>query len=88
MSDSSDKPSEKDGLLSTEGNETYVERCSCGYDRHHIMVTPHPTYTLWGTFWVTLMGVSSIPIRIDFICRRCEERFDFIINQEELSNFL
>ena len=58
------------------------------YDRHHPMVTPKPTYTAWGTFWVTLMGVSASPIRIDFICRRCDERFDFIVNREELRKFL
>lgn len=89
MSDDHKEPA-KAGLSASiaDDDKEVIERCSCGYDRHHPMVTPKPTYTAWGTFWVTLMGVSASPIRIDFICRRCDERFDFIVNPEELRRFL
>ena len=65
-----------------------IDKCACGYDRHHYMVSAVPTYTAWGTFWITLMGVSAAPIRIDFRCRACGETFDFIRDEEELKGFL
>ena len=65
-----------------------TDRCSCGHDRNHYMVSADPTYTAWGTFWITLMGVSSVPIRIDFRCRVCGETFDFIRNPEELKQYI
>ena len=64
------------------------ERCSCGHDRSHYMVSKLPTYTAWGTFWITLLGVSATPIRLDFKCRICGEVFDFIIDPTELKQFL
>jgi hypothetical protein len=88
MSDSQDEPGDKGSPNQGSDNGEIIERCSCGYDRMHPMVTPKPTYTAWGTFWVTLMGVSSTPVRIDFICRRCDERFDFIVDKDELRRFL
>ena len=63
-------------------------RCSCGYNRHHHLVSQERSYTSWGSFWVMLMGVSASPIRIDFKCRRCKEKFDFITNSEELKRYL
>ena len=65
-----------------------LEKCHCGYDRNHYMVSKLPTYTAWGTFWITLLGVSATPIRLDFKCRICKDQFDFIIDPEELKNFL
>lgn len=51
-------------------------RCSCGHDRNHHMVSPDPVYTLTGSFWVAVFGVSTKPIRIKFRCRRCNETFE------------
>jgi hypothetical protein len=65
----------------------YIETCTCGFDRHHHMVSANATYTAWGTFWITIMGVSAIPIRVDFICRVCNEKFDFEIEPDNLKNF-
>jgi len=65
-----------------------IERCSCGYDRSHHMVSPLPTYSAWGTFWISLLGISATPIRLDFKCRVCGEVFDFIRDEEELKRFL
>ena len=66
----------------------YFETCRCGNDRHHHMVSAVPTYTLWGQFWITLIGVSATPIRIDFVCRICKQKFDFVTNPTVLKNFL
>jgi hypothetical protein len=62
--------------------------CRCGYDRYHLMVTPELEYTIWGTFWVTVMGVSAVPQRARFRCRRCRERFDFTDDPQELKKFI
>ena len=69
-------------------NSEELECCSCGHDRNHYMVSQIPTYTAWGTFWITLLGISASPIRLDFKCRICKEVFDFIRDPEELKNFL
>ena len=71
----------------TEESEEFVETCSCGHSRKHHLVTPRATYTAWGTFWITIMGVSATPIRVDFICRMCHEKFDFEIDPERLKDF-
>mgnify|MGYP001289676450 CR=1 FL=1 len=65
-----------------------IERCSCGHDRNHHMVSERREYTAWGKFWMILMGVSSRPIKIDFVCRHCKERFDFIKDEKELNQYL
>ena len=71
----------------TEESEEFIETCSCGHTRDHHLVTPRATYTAWGTFWITIMGVSATPIRVDFICRMCKEKFDFEIDSERLKDF-
>lgn len=62
--------------------------CSCGYDRHHPMVSAELEYSMWGTFWLTMMGVSAVPLRAKFRCRRCQQRFDFTEDPDELKTFL
>jgi hypothetical protein len=52
------------------------------------MVSELPTYTTWGAFWISLLGVSATPIRMDFRCRVCGEIFDFIREEEKLRNYL
>ena len=71
-----------------EGISDPYPTCVCGHNRFHHLVSAEPTYTAWGHFWVVLMGVSSSPIRLDFRCRRCKEKFDFITNPQELRRFM
>ena len=73
--------------IESQQEEDFVETCSCGHSRNHHLVTPRATYTAWGTFWITIMGVSATPIRVDFICRICNEKFDFEIDPERLKDF-
>ena len=83
---SADSTSKGKSDKSTQVDDT--PRCSCGYDRHHHLVSQERSYTSWGGFWIMVMGVSASPIRIDFRCRRCKEKFDFITNSEELKQYL
>ena len=97
--DSEDTKREEQKILDSEGStegkdesvddieEEFIETCTCGHSRKHHLVTPRPTYTAWGTFWITIMGVSATPIRVDFICRICNEKFDFEIDPERLKDF-
>ena len=62
--------------------------CGCGHDRTHYLVSPVPTYTRWGTFWVIFMGVSTKPVRVDFKCRQCGRLFDFTEDSVELGRFI
>jgi|GEM_PF-1728378 len=62
--------------------------CVCGHDRHHYLVSPLPTYTNWGKFWVIFIGVSTKPIRVDFKCRQCHQVFDFTEDSVELGRYL
>ena len=62
--------------------------CACGYDRHHVMVSPKPTYTGWAKFWVFFMGVSAIPIRLDYRCRVCCQIFDHSEDPAALNDYL
>ncbi|MBM74854.1 MAG: hypothetical protein CMK59_05600 [Proteobacteria bacterium] len=73
---------------SKEEGKSSSKTCLCGFDRYHYMVSIVPTYTRWGAFWVTMMGVSSTPIRIDFVCRVCKTTFDRERNIDELKKFL
>ena len=71
-----------------EDDDEDLPFCDCGHTRHHLMVSPEPEYTAWGTFWVTLMGVSATPIRLRFRCRICKLVFDMTDDPSELRSFL
>jgi len=65
-----------------------LEVCNCGHDRYHPMVSPHLEYSAWGSFWITVMGVSAVPLRARFRCRRCKQTFDFSDDPVELKKFM
>lgn len=52
------------------------------------MVSAEPTYTSWAKFWVFFMGVSAVPIRLDYRCRVCRETFDQSEAPQDLKNYL
>jgi hypothetical protein len=60
-----------------DGRSAETKHCRCGHGRHHHMVSPVGKYTLMGWFWVTVMGVTTRPLRIDYRCRECGEVFDY-----------
>ena len=82
------KPNNPETKQDSDSEEEDDEQCECGHDKHHHMVSAIPTYTAWGHFWINLMGVSSIPIRLDFQCRVCKDKFDFTTDPEELKKHL
>ncbi|MFZ9519836.1 MAG: hypothetical protein ACO3A4_05105 [Silvanigrellaceae bacterium] len=45
--------------------------CPCGHDYRDHMVSQIGEYTGWGWFWV-LFGVTTEPVRVKFVCRRCQ----------------
>jgi hypothetical protein len=60
--------------------------CRCGHDRTHMMVSPVGRYNLVGWFWVTVMGVTTKPIRVDYKCRSCSQIFDSSTDEKDLKN--
>jgi hypothetical protein len=47
------------------------KECPCGHDYMSHMVSQIGEYTGWGWFWV-LFGVTTEPVRVKFVCRRCQ----------------
>lgn len=46
--------------------------CTCGHDKHHVMVSAAPEYTFSG-WCLILIGISATPRAISFTCRQCEQ---------------
>ena len=45
--------------------------CACGHTRGHPEVAQDPEYTLWGWIQLSMLGITPLPERIVFRCRRC-----------------
>ena len=57
--------------------------CRCGHDRDHFMVSGEGQYTFLG--WAAMLfGISAVPTRIDYRCRRCGKVFDQTEDPEKL----
>jgi hypothetical protein len=50
---------------------TQTKTCACGYDYQNNMVSQIGEYSGWGWFWV-LFGVTTEPVRVKFVCRKCQ----------------
>ncbi len=48
-----------------------VRTCPCGHTRSHREVAQDAEYTLWGWIQLSLLGITPLPDRIVFRCRRC-----------------
>lgn len=46
-------------------------KCPCGHTRSHPEVAQDAEYTLWGWIQLSMLGVTPLPDRIEFRCRRC-----------------
>lgn len=46
--------------------------CTCGHDKHHVMVSAAPEYTFSG-WCLILIGISATPKAISYTCRKCEQ---------------
>ena len=46
-------------------------KCPCGHTRSHREVAQDAEYTLWGWIQLSMLGVTPLPDRIEFRCRRC-----------------
>jgi hypothetical protein len=47
------------------------KKCACGHTRGHPEVAQDPEYTLWGWIQLSMLGITPLPERIVFRCRRC-----------------
>jgi len=47
--------------------------CACGHTRGHPEVAQDPEYTLWGWIQLSMLGITPLPERIVFRCRRCSK---------------
>ena len=48
-------------------------KCPCGNTRTHPEVAQDPEYTLWGWIQLSMLGITPLPDRIVFRCRRCQK---------------
>jgi hypothetical protein len=48
-----------------------VRKCPCGHTRSHPEVAQDAEYTLWGWIQLSMLGITPLPDRIEFRCRRC-----------------
>jgi hypothetical protein len=46
-------------------------KCACGHTRGHPEVAQDAEYTLWGWIQLSMLGITPLPERIVFRCRRC-----------------
>ncbi|MDB5218827.1 MAG: hypothetical protein JWO86_6754 [Myxococcaceae bacterium] len=47
------------------------KKCACGHTRGHPEVAQDAEYTLWGWIQLSMLGITPLPERIVFRCRRC-----------------
>jgi hypothetical protein len=52
------------------------------------MVSPERKYTRWGTFWVIFMGVTTLPIKVEFRCRVCGDTFDATEDPKDMASYM
>jgi hypothetical protein len=63
-----------------------VPRCRCGYGKTHPAVRPAKRYGWWGQM-ALIMGYTSRPARIDWVCETCGTALDSITDPETLERF-
>ena len=73
-----DKNNNKEKSLST---------CSCGYDRNHHMTQAKGEYTFIGHFLVTF-GISYRPLKVRYLCLKCNKYFDETTDPRILNTFM
>lgn len=57
--------------------------CACGHDRSHYLVSAKGKYTAFGWFTV-LFGITTHPVAVDYVCRRCGEVVEHTEAEEDL----
>ncbi len=62
--------------------------CRCGYSVDHIMVSPEPQYSPWGSFCVLFMGISTPPLKLKFVCRNCKSHLMTTQDPKVLASFI
>lgn len=76
-----DDHSEKDKVT-----EKALPTCPCGHDRNHYLVQAKGQYTGWGHFLVTF-GISYRPLKVKYVCLKCDTYFDETADPDILNSF-
>jgi hypothetical protein len=63
-----------------------VIRCTCGHDKNDPAVRPVKRYGWWGQM-ALIMGFTSRPSRIAWVCETCGTELDSITDPETLERF-
>lgn len=64
----------------------YPEKCRCGYDLTHPLVETKEHYS--GGGWVLLvMGATPLPVRVDYVCTRCETKLGSTTDPKVLRDY-
>jgi len=67
-------------------NDESINKCSCGNNRNSESVYIKTEYTPWGWLWM-LLGISAVPVKVNFICRKCGQTLDTLTSKEELKKY-
>ena len=69
--------------MNNEHQGSQAATCRCGHTVDHHMVSAEPAYSFLG--WVALLvGISAVPIKLRYRCRRCDIVFDETTNAATL----
>ena len=72
--------------MSSSVESCYVTCCRCGHGKSSPAVRPIKRYSFWGMMCL-MMGYTSLPVRVEFVCANCDAVFDVITNRKMLERF-
>jgi hypothetical protein len=63
------------------------EKCSCGFDRSSPNIKHKSEYSTMGMilYWI---GISAVPVRVNFHCDQCREIIESTDNPEIIKKFV
>jgi hypothetical protein len=72
--------------LNNNAENTPLPTCPCGHNKNHPMVQAKGDYTPFGYFLVTF-GISYRPLKVRYLCLKCNTYFDETTEQQILNEF-
>jgi hypothetical protein len=67
-------------------NNNSLPTCLCGHNRFHPMVQAKGEYTPFGHFLVAF-GISYRPLKVKYLCLKCNKYFDETLDKHILNDF-
>jgi hypothetical protein len=62
--------------------------CECGFFVPHPMISAVGKYTWFGWICVTLVGITTRPVRVNYVCRQCNFVLKSCTDRETLDSFI